>query len=66
MPYLESVIAETLRLFPPAVRFDRCCREEYRLGDITIPKNATVSVAAYVIHHDEENYPEPERFLPER
>jgi cytochrome P450 family 3 subfamily A len=66
LPYLEAVIAETLRIFPPAPRFDRNCQEEYKVDGFTIPKDSAVSIAAYVIHHDEENYPDPERFLPER
>jgi len=67
LPYLDAVIAEALRLFPPAVRFDRQCKEEYELSPgVVIPKGAIISVPVYVIHHDEEHWPEPEKFDPDR
>ena len=66
LPYLDMVIQETLRIFPPAVRFDRTCKEDYEVFGLKIPKGVTVSVPVYAIHHDPEYYPEPEKFIPER
>ena len=33
---------------------------------IRIPKEATVSFPTYLIHHDEQFYPDPEKFNPDR
>jgi len=67
MPYMEAVLSETLRLYPPALRFDRECQQDYQLTDrVIIPKGATVVVPVYAIHHSAENYEDPEKFDPER
>lgn len=66
LPYMEMVIQETLRMYPPAVRIDRDCREDYDMLGVHIPKGTVVSVPIYAIHHDPQNYPDPEEFIPER
>ena len=66
MTYLEMVINETLRLYPPALRTDRTCNQDYQYNGMTIPKGMVVQLAIYVVHHDPKNYPEPEKFIPER
>ncbi|XP_070556758.1 cytochrome P450 3A8-like isoform X2 [Ptychodera flava] len=66
MPYLDMVVCETLRMYPPVIRFDRECNEDVTIAGIHIPKGMPVAVAAYAIHHDPKIYPEPEKFIPER
>jgi len=67
MPYVDAVMSETLRLYPPAVRFDRTCQEDYQLTDqVRIPKGSILCVPVYAIHHSSENYEDPEKFDPER
>ncbi|GAB6026265.1 hypothetical protein CHUAL_012471 [Chamberlinius hualienensis] len=66
LPYLEMVISETLRMYPPAVRLERLCVRDYQLGDIFIPKGCMVAAGVYAIHYDPEIYPEPHKFDPER
>ncbi|UYV82558.1 hypothetical protein LAZ67_21002756, partial [Cordylochernes scorpioides] len=66
MSYLEAVISETLRIYPPLSRVERQAQENYKLGDINIPKDMVVQIPVYAIHHDPENYPEPDKFDPER
>ncbi|XP_078001010.1 cytochrome P450 3A29-like [Glandiceps talaboti] len=66
MPYLDMVISETLRMYPPAGRFDRVCNEDVNIGGFNIPDGMVINVAVYAIHHNPEIYPEPERFDPER
>ncbi|GIY32256.1 cytochrome P450 3A21 [Caerostris darwini] len=68
MKYLDNVISETLRLFPPAIRSERQAEDDYELGDtgITIPKGTIVTIPIYAIHRDPQRFPDPKRFYPER
>lgn len=66
MQFLEMVIMETLRIYPPATRFDRSAEEDYQIGDLKIPKGTNIAIPVYVLHHSEEYWPEPEEFRPER
>ncbi|CAF1403825.1 unnamed protein product [Adineta ricciae] len=64
--YLDMVISETLRMYPPFTRFERVASTDYQLGDYRIPKGIVISVPVYPIHHDPQVWPEPEKFIPER
>ena len=66
--YLDSVIWETLRLYPPVARVERECISDYRLSKsgITVPAGMTVSIPIYAIHRDPLNFEDPDRFVPER
>ncbi|XP_067911913.1 cytochrome P450 3A21-like [Heterodontus francisci] len=66
LEYMEMVISETLRLYPPAPRIDRVCKKDVQLNGISVPKGTVVMVPAYVLHHDPAYWPEPEEFRPER
>ena len=66
MRFMDAVINETLRLYPPAIRFDRVANKDYEYEDIHIPKGQIVVVPIYAIHHDPLNFAEPEKFIPER
>jgi cytochrome P450 family 3 subfamily A len=68
LPYLDSVISETLRLYPPVLRLEREAMTDYKLGNtgITLLKGQLVEIPVFAIHHSEEYYPNPERFFPER
>jgi len=66
-PYLEAVITEALRLYPPVGRFDRNCQKDYQLTDqLVIPKGAAVCVPVYAIQRHPDNYENPDTFDPER
>jgi cytochrome P450 len=65
--YLDRVIKETLRRYPPAwVLFARVARDEVEVGGYRIPKGGLVYPATYMTHHDPRWFPEPERFDPGR
>ncbi|XP_063929789.1 probable cytochrome P450 6a17 [Zophobas morio] len=68
MKYLEQVLDETLRKYPPAAYLNRKCVKDYKVfgTDVVIEKGTTVVIPVLGIHHDEEFYPEPEKFDPER
>jgi cytochrome P450 len=68
MKYLDNVISETLRIYPPAVRAERLADSDYKLGDtgITVPKNMIITIPIYAMHHDPKFYPNPEKFEPDR
>ncbi|XP_072337059.1 cytochrome P450 3A8-like [Scyliorhinus torazame] len=66
LEYMEMVISETLRLFPPAPRIERMCKKDVQLNGVTVPKGMAIVIPAYVLHHDPAYWPEPEEFRPER
>ncbi|XP_054166701.1 cytochrome P450 3A14-like [Oppia nitens] len=72
LPFLDSVLSETLRYYPPLHRLDRRAVTDYKLGDTGIQLFAgqEVEIPVYAIHHSNEFYPnahqfDPDRFMPE-
>ncbi|XP_050542512.1 cytochrome P450 4V2-like [Daktulosphaira vitifoliae] len=65
MEYLERVIKETLRLFPPLPVLGRKVSKEIKLGNYLIPKGTTITVFPYVVHSNPKLYPDPEKFNPD-
>ncbi|KAL6440485.1 hypothetical protein ACFW04_003185 [Cataglyphis niger] len=73
MKYLERVILESLRLFPPVPLIARKLNEDVKIitGDYILPKTATVVIAQFAVHRSEKYYPNPtvfnpDNFLPEK
>lgn len=71
MKYLDMIISESLRKWPPAVFIDRECTKPYRLKadngkEIVIPTDMGVVIPIMGIHRDPKYYPNPEKFHPER
>ncbi|XP_060052667.1 thromboxane-A synthase [Erinaceus europaeus] len=66
LPYLDMVILETLRMYPPAFRFTREATRDCELLGQRIPAGAVLEVAVGALHHDPEFWPNPEIFDPER
>ncbi|MGA7754179.1 MAG: cytochrome P450 [Candidatus Sulfotelmatobacter sp.] len=64
--YTEMVLAESMRLYPPAWAMGRYARKDFRLGDFSLPAKTTVLISQYVTHRDERFFPDPLRFDPER
>ncbi|KAK3324443.1 putative cytochrome P450 [Cercophora scortea] len=66
LPYLQAVISEGLRIYPPGSQgFPRISPGTHVDGH-WIPKGAEVYTSAYTITHDEKYYPSPYEFQPER
>lgn len=67
LPYTESVLLEVYRLYPvlPLAIPHRAMEDDEYQG-MRIPKGATVLPNIWSILRDEELYPSPEEFIPER
>ncbi|XP_018800716.1 PREDICTED: cytochrome P450 4ae1 [Bactrocera latifrons] len=66
LTYLNCVIKETLRLYPPIPVIGRWLKEELVLPDVTLPPRTNVLILLWQILRDPDVYTEPERFWPER
>jgi cytochrome P450 len=65
-PYLDAVLNETLRLYPPAWLLGRDALREIDVRGWRIRKGATVLLSQLVLHRSEQYFEEPQRFMPER
>ncbi|OBS16867.1 hypothetical protein FPOA_12555 [Fusarium poae] len=66
LTYLNAVIEEGLRLFPPApFGLPRVCPGA-TINGLFIPKGTIVSVDTYTVSHDARNFPQPNNFIPDR
>ncbi|KAF2897584.1 hypothetical protein ILUMI_08592 [Ignelater luminosus] len=73
MKYLDMVVSETLRKWPPGVRLDRLCVKDYIIKPkypdekpLLIQKNQIVLIPFVGIHRDPKYFPNPDKFDPER
>ncbi|VDK53827.1 unnamed protein product [Anisakis simplex] len=66
MHYLEQIMMETLRMYPPAPRFDRECSSPITINHIHFQQNSIVSIPVFAIHYNPKIYPNPHKFDPMR
>ncbi|CAL1292652.1 unnamed protein product [Larinioides sclopetarius] len=67
LPYLDKVLNESMRMYPPVHLFtNRYALEDVQYDDIQIPKGTLIQAPVYLMHHDPEFWSEPEIFDPER
>ncbi len=66
LPYVEMVLAESMRLYPPAWAMGRYARHEFQLGEYFLPAKTTVLISQFITHRDARFFPDPLRFDPER
>ncbi|KAM0725021.1 putative cytochrome P450 6a14 [Formica fusca] len=68
MKYLDCVVRETLRKYPPVGATQRICAESYKIpdSDVVLEKGTKVLVPIYAIHHDPLYYKNPNVFDPNR
>lgn len=64
--YLEQVINETLRLYPPIHLGMRIAAADLGYGGYTIPAGTRVLYSIYLTHRDPRYWPEPAAFDPAR
>lgn len=66
LPYLEMVVDEVLRLYPPAWIGPRRAVRDFEFGGYSVPRGAYVNYSSWASHRLPEVFPEPEAFVPER
>ncbi|XP_029173451.1 cytochrome P450 9e2-like [Nylanderia fulva] len=73
MQYLDAVINEALRLWPPALGVNRICVQDFELppalpGDkpFVVKKGSYVWFPFYCLHRDPKHFKKPDEFYPER
>lgn len=64
--FLQALIYETLRMYPPVWIMARKSKKEDRLESYHLPANATILINIYGINHDPKTWKDPEKFDPER
>jgi cytochrome P450 len=66
LSYTEMVLAESMRLYPPAWIIGRKALEDVEVNSYLIPAGSLVLMSQYLMHRDPRYYPEPNRFDPLR
>ncbi|KAL2093806.1 hypothetical protein ACEWY4_011118 [Coilia grayii] len=66
LKYMDMVVSEALRMYPPGFRYARTVEEDCVVNGQFLPKGATLEIPAAYLHYDPEHWPEPEKFIPER
>uniref|UniRef100_A0A6M2DE09 Putative cytochrome n=1 Tax=Xenopsylla cheopis TaxID=163159 RepID=A0A6M2DE09_XENCH len=71
MSYLDRIIFETLRKYPPLMVMQKKCTQQCTLQGkdnalIAMEPGDSIMIPVLSIHHDPEHYPDPERFDPDR
>ncbi|XP_046720362.1 thromboxane-A synthase isoform X1 [Silurus meridionalis] len=66
LKYVDMVLCETLRLYPPAFRYARTVEQDCVVNGQLLPKGATIEIPAAFLHTDPDYWQDPEKFIPER
>ncbi|EAT41572.2 AAEL006804-PA [Aedes aegypti] len=71
MQYMDMIVSETLRKWPPGVISNRYCNKNYLYDDgrgtqFVIEKGQVILIPSYCIQRDPRYFPDPDRFDPER
>lgn len=66
LPYLEQVVKEVLRLYPPAPSASRVVKEDFEWKGYTLLAGELVTYVPFVCHRMEKYFPQPHVFRPER
>ena len=68
LKYLDMVVNETLRKYPPIPQLLRKSTASYKIPgtELVIEKGTTIQFPIYSLHRDPEYYPDPKTFDPQR
>ncbi len=66
LAYLRMVLAEAMRLYPPAWAVGRQAIEEVEIAGHLLPKDSVVLNCQWITHRDPRWFPDPLRFDPQR
>ena len=64
--FARMVLAESMRLYPPAWLIARVAVEDHEARGFSVRKGAIVVVSPWVAHRNRTHFPDPERFEPDR
>src|SRR3989442_1895017 len=66
LPFVEKVVTEAMRLYPPAWIVGRRAIAEFPIGDYVAPPRTIMIMSPYILHRDPRYFSDPERFNPDR
>jgi cytochrome P450 len=66
LPYTEMVIAEAMRLYPPAWAMGRQAVQDVEIGPYSVPRGTYFLFSQYIVQRDPKYFPDPLAFRPER
>ncbi|HMB82268.1 MAG TPA: cytochrome P450, partial [Vicinamibacterales bacterium] len=66
LQYVERVVTEAMRLYPPAWIIGRRAIDDYQLGDYVAPARSILVMSPYLMQRDPRFYTNPGRFDPDR
>jgi unspecific monooxygenase len=66
LAYTRAVVNEALRLFPSIWAMARVARGPDRVGDITIPRGAIITISPWILHRHRKLWRDPDAFIPSR
>jgi len=66
LEWTRAIVAESMRLYPPAWTMGRRAIEPHTIGGHQISKGDLVIMSQYVVHRDPRWWPAPNQFMPER
>ena len=66
LTYMQQVVEETMRLYPPGWLFSRRATADDRLGDYDVPAGTNIYISPYILQRTEQFWPEPGVFDPDR
>ena len=68
LPYLDMVISETLRKYPPLAFLDRVTVADYKVpnSDLVLEKGTPIFISMMGSHYDPRYFPNPEKYDPLR
>jgi cytochrome P450 len=66
LQYVERVVTESMRLYPPAWIVGRRAIDDYPVGNYIAPARSILIMSPYIIQRDPRYYADPERFNPDR
>jgi cytochrome P450 len=66
LPFTRMVVAEAMRLYPPAWIIGRRSKEDVEVGGFLVRRGTIVLVSQWITHRDARFFPDPEAFRPSR
>ena len=66
LKFAEAILAESMRLFPPAWAIGRLSLESHEFGGFSVPERSLILISPYITHRDPRFWENADEFVPER